>query len=181
MKIKALTLLILIVITTFLYNVVGGHLLFSFQKEQKWVYAMQKTSNFKILKLNASIYTFVDDADFENINENITIKHKIYHVFKKKIQDNILYLYYLPNKLETEKSINLKKIIDSDLNENSGLNKKPLEKLFKSLIKDYVFVSDYDLDLPKNINYSIVQQYISLTRTTLSGYIRLAFSPPKMI
>jgi hypothetical protein len=181
MKIKALILLILIVTTTFLYNVVGGHLLVSFQKEQKWVNKMQKTSNYKILKLNASIYTFVDDADFENINENITLNHKVYHVFKKKIQDNILYLYYLPNKLETEKTIGLKKMIDSELFENNGLNKKPLEKLFKSFIKDYVFTTNYDLNVPKNFNFSVVQQYISLTKTTFSGFLRLAFSPPKLV
>lgn len=77
MKIKASVLILLIITTTFLYNVVGCHLLLSLQKEQRWVNAMQKTSNYRVLKLNASIYTFVDDSDYENINEDVTINNKI--------------------------------------------------------------------------------------------------------
>ena len=99
MKKKAAFLLLILLITSLLYSTAEYYLLISYEKEQNWVTSMKNLPNseFKILKLNASIYTFVDDTEFENVNENILLNNKMYHVFKKRIKDNLLHLYYLSN------------------------------------------------------------------------------------
>ena len=74
--------------------------MFAYQEEQAWVKMManEPDSNYNVIHLNASLYSFIEDTDFEYVNENITIENKSYHIFKKRIKNNILSLYYLRNK-----------------------------------------------------------------------------------
>ncbi|MBF2708848.1 hypothetical protein [Flavobacterium soyangense] len=183
MKRKASTLLLLILTTTFLYNVIGVHLLFSLEKEHSWVVAMQNIpdSEFKVIKLNATLYSFAEDTEMEYVNENMSINNKVYHIFKRKIQDNIISLYYLPIKQQSATDINLKKLVDNDSFENAPLSKKPIEKFFKSVIKNYVqhnsstFVFDY-----KSKEYTLKFDFHPQGILN-SGYLSLADSPPDLV
>lgn len=183
MKKIASALLLLVITSTFLYNVIGCHLLFSLEKEHKWVAAMQNIpkSEFKVLKLNASIYSFVEDSEMEYVNENVTINNVVYHVFKKETKDNIITLYYLPNKQQNSTDILLKKLVDNDLFENSALNKKPLEKIFKSFQKDYISLN------PNNFNFALSGNTCKLVNESFlmqklhAGYLMALFSPPKVV
>jgi hypothetical protein len=183
MKRKASTLLLLILTTTFLYNVIGVHLLFSLEKEHSWVVAMQNIpdSEFKVIKLNATLYTFTEDTEMEYVNENMNINNKVFHIFKRKIQDNVISLYYLPNKQQTTTDINLKKLVDNDAPDNAPLGKKPMEKLFKLVIKDYTqqsanaFVFVYK-SKESPLKYDFYSQGI-----LHSGYLSRADSPPDLV
>lgn len=183
MKRKASTLLLLIITTTFLYNVVGFHLLFTLEKEHSWVVAMQNIpdSEFKVIKINATLYSFTEDAEMEYVNENMTVNNKVYHIFKRKIQDNIISLYYLPNKQQSATDINLKKLVDNDETDNAPLSKKPMEKLFKSLLKNYVHHNSdafifWDGAKQFTLKFDFHPQGI-----LHSGYLSRADSPPDLV
>ena len=183
MKRKASTLLLLILTTTFLYNVVGIHLLFTLEKEHSWVVAMQNIpdSEFKVIKINATLYSFTEDTEMEYVNENMTVNNKVYHIFKRKTQDNIISLYYLPNKQQSATDINLKKLVDNDETDNAPLSKKPLEKLFKTLLKNYVphhseaFVL-WDGAKQFTLKFDFHQQGI-----LHPGYLFITDSPPDLV
>lgn len=182
MRRKASSFLLLIVTATFLYNVIGVHLLFTLIKEHSWVVAMQNIpdSEFKVIKLNATVYTFTEDTEMEYVNENITINNKVYHIFKRKIQDNIINLYYLPNKQQSSTDINLKKLVDNEDPDNTPLSKKPIEKLFKAFLKNYVqhnssaFVLLFE-SRKCSIKFDFYPQGI-----LHSGYLSRADSPPDL-
>lgn len=183
MRRKASSLLLLIVTTTFLYNVIGFHLLFTLQKEHLWVVAMQNIpdSEFKVIKLNATLYTFTDDTEMEYVNENMTINNKVYHIFKRKIQDNIISLYYLPNNQQSTTDINLIKLVDNDDIEKAPLSKKPVEKLFKADQKIYVqYFSDIFIFLDEskaaNLKFDFYPKGI-----LHSGYLSRSDSPPDLV
>jgi len=156
-------------------------LLVSLKKEQAWVSAVQKSSNqnFKVIKLNASVYSFIEDSDFEYVNENVVINKNVYHVFKKRIKDNIISLYYLPNKQQTTTEVGLKKLVDNDLFENAPLSKKPLEKLFKSVIKDYIPSQYYSKETASNTSMADCSDDSHPKGRLQAGYKTLAYSPPK--
>jgi hypothetical protein len=180
MRRKASSLLILILTTTFLYNVIGVHLLFTLEKEQSWVVAKQNIpdSEFKVIKLNATLYTFTEDTEMEYVNENMTINNKVYHIFKRKIQDNIISLYYLPNKQQSATDINLKKLVDNDGPDNAPLSKKSMEKLFKSFVKNYVqYNSNTFVLLDESKKCSLKFDFYP-QGTLHSGYLLRADSPP---
>lgn len=183
MKRKASTLLLLILTTTFLYNVVGFHLLFTLQKEHSWVIAMQNIpdSEFKVIKINATLYSFTEDTEMEYVNENISINNKIYHIFKRKIQDNIISLYYLPNKQQSATDINLKKLVDNNAFDNAPLSKKAMEKLFKSDIKNYVqHNSNTFVFLSKSKKFTLKFDFHP-QGILHSGYLSLPDSPPDLV
>jgi len=183
MKRKASTLLLLILTTTFLYNVVGFHLLFTLQKEHSWVVKMQNIpdSEFKVIKLNATLYSFTEDTEMEYVNEDMSINNNVYHVFKRKIQDNIISLYYLPNKQQSTTDINLKKLVDNDTFENAPLSKKPMEKLFKSLLKNYVpHHSDAFIFWNESKQYTLKFDF-HFPGILHSGYLSRADSPPDFV
>jgi hypothetical protein len=183
MKRKASTLLLIILTTTFLYNVVGFHLLFTLEKEHSWVIAMQNIpdSEFKVIKINATLYSFTEDTEMEYVNENMTINNKVYHVFKRKIQDNIISLYYLPNKQQSVTDINLKKLVENDQTDNVPLSKKPMEKLFKSVVKDYTQHSSNAFTfLGKSKKFTLKFDFHP-QGILHSGYLSLADSPPDLV
>ncbi|WP_395051186.1 hypothetical protein [Flavobacterium sp.] len=180
---KASTLLLLILTTTFLYNVIGVHLLFSLEKEHSWVVAMQNIpdSEFKVIKINATLYTFTEDTEMEYVNENMTINNKVFHIFKRKIQDNIISLYYLPNKQQSTTDINLKKLVDNDAPDNAPLSKKPMEKSFKSVIKDYTqHSSNAFVFVYKSKECSLKFDFYS-QGILHAGYLSRADSPPDLV
>lgn len=183
MKKWASALLLLILTTTFLYNAIGCHLLFTLKEEQSWIKAMQKIpdAEFKIIKVNASLYSFMEDSELEYVNENVTLKNKVYHIFKKQIKDNIIYLYYLPNEMQTAVDLSLKKLIDSELFDNSALSKKPLEKLFMSFIKDYIPQNDYSFDF--SIHHGTLAKKMPTEPIQLpkSGHSIPLYAPPKSL
>lgn len=180
MKKTASLLLIMTLFTTLFYNAVEYYMIVKYEKEQSWIQSMQNTpdSEFKVIQLNATLYTFIEDSEIEQVNENVVIDNKIYHVFKKSIKDNVLNLYYLGQENQNAIAINLKSLIGSESDSNS---KSPIEKLIKNFNKDYV----------SNEHKTFVYNFLTPSKTTsvfenqnpkqLSGFCKVAYSPPKLV
>lgn len=172
----------LFLLVTLFYNVLGYYLMFAQQEEQAWVASMEKkeASSFKVLRLNATLYTFIDDTDFEYVNENVTLNNKTYHVFKKRIQNNILSLYYLPNTHQDEVGKNLNDIVDNQLFNNGSSKESPVKKLLKSFLKDYVAheAADVCFTIQKPIESSV---YTTIKEAVQPGYYSLSYSPPDFV
>ncbi len=183
MKKKATFLLVLTLTMTLFYNVIGYYLILSYQKEQTWVASMKNIpdAEFQVIKLNASLYSFIDDAEMAFVNENVTINNKSYHIFKKKIQNNIIYLYYLRNFHESEAKDNLTKIVDNqDFNDNSTRT-NPVKKPLKSFLKDYVFENNFDFKSPSFLAYEATNITFFVQKSENTGFFNLPFSPPKTV
>ncbi len=173
----------LFLLVTLFYNVLGYYLMFAQQEEQAWVASMEKkeASNFKVLRLNATLYTFIEDTDFEYVNENVTLNNKTYHIFKKRIQNNILSLYYLPNTHQDEVGKDLNDIVDNQLFNNGSSKESPVKKLLKSFLKDYVAHE------AAVVAFSVKKPIESITYTTTPkeavqpGYYSLSYSPPDFV
>lgn len=182
MKKKAILLLTLMLTITLFYNVIGYYLMYAFEKEQTWVHAKQDIpeSEFRVIRLNASLYSFTEDTEMEYVNENITIKNVTYHIFKKKIENNILNLYYLRNSNQDSATVKLEKIADSQIFNGTSSNKNPLKKIVKSGFEKYVFEmysfekSILDFDFEKLRIQSI------LTQELHSGYLTISYTPPEI-
>ncbi|MGL2992762.1 hypothetical protein [Flavobacterium sp. TSSA_36] len=170
-------------IATLFYNVLGYYLLFHQQEEQQWVARMEhkEPSTYKILQMNASIYTFVEDTDFEYVNENITLKNKHYHIFKKRIQNNILYLYYLPNSHQDTLNTDLNSIVEQQLFDHSTSKDTPTKKLLKIVTAEYVASLPITITPPVVIVTTPLQLAQVQPAKTLYGYYNLPYSPPDVV
>ena len=176
MKKTASFLLIITLITSLFYNAVDYCLMISYEKEQTWIQSMQNLpeSEFKVIKLNATLYTFIEDSEIEQVNENIVINNKVYHIFKKSIKDNVLNLYYLGQENQNAIDINLKKYADSQ----SDSSQSPIQKLIKDFSKDYV-VSDYKIVVSNCcISSKITSIFENKNPKILEGFFKVPFSPP---
>jgi hypothetical protein len=161
----------------------GYYLMFAYQEEQAWVSSMEKRhdSEFQVIQLNATLYSFIEDTDFEYVNEDVIINNKTYHIFKKKIQNNILSLYYLRNSHQDAISQDLKDIVDNQLFNGSSSKESPVKKLLKSFLKDYVANSAVCVDFsPKTVLHS-TNPIITPNQAIDSGYISVSYSPPDFV
>ncbi len=162
---------------------IGYYLMFAYQEQQAWVARMEKTNHtdFRVMKLNASLYTFVEDTEFEDVNEDVIINKKSYHIFKKQIKDNTLHLYYLPNTNENKVSKDLNDIVDSQLFNNGNSKESPVKKILKSFIKDYV--DNPEISIPTQLGKLVSTSLISTTvvNFTESEHLSLPYSPPDFI
>jgi hypothetical protein len=182
MKKKAILLLTLVLTITLFYNVVGYYLMYAFEKEQTWVHAKQNIaeSEFKVIRLNASLYSFTEDTEMEYVNENITIKNVTYHIFKKKIENNIINLYYLRNNNQDSSTIKLEKIADSQIFNGTSSNKNPLKKIVKSGFEKYVFEK---LGFEKTtiaLEFKKLKIPSALQEELHSGYLTISYTPPEI-
>ncbi|SHM31199.1 hypothetical protein [Flavobacterium saccharophilum] len=174
----------LFLIVTLFYNVLGFYIMFAEQQEQVWVTAMEKTdnSNFEIIEIKITPYAYVVDSGIEDANEDFVIHNKTYHVFKKRIQNNVLQLYCLKSAHNEALNKDLKKIVDSQLFDDNSNKENPSKKLMKSFIQDYiqgntiVFIStSIKLVSPVTLNSYPPQKNL------LSGYFTTNDPPPDMV
>lgn len=168
----------LFLFVTLFYNALGYYLMFSYQEEQEWVSAMEKTPDeeFKVIELNATLYSFIEDTDFEYVNENVIIENKSYHIFKKRIKDNILSLYYLPNSYGDVIGKNLNEIVDNQLF-NCNSKDSPVKRLLKSFLQDYIPNTSVSTNFSTNVNWTAKRCFASLDAILHSGHL-IGFSPP---
>lgn len=158
--------------------------MFAEQQEQVWVNAMEKTdnSNFEIIEIKINPYAYVVDSGFEEANEDFIISNKTYHVFKKRIQNNVLKLYCLKNSHNEALNKDLKKIVDSQLFDADSNKENPGKKLMKSFILDYipgnpiVFIGTSLKVVP-----TVTLHSYFLQQNTLSGYFTANYPPPDMV
>lgn len=172
----------LFLLVTLFYNVLGYYLMFAYQEEQAWVKTMtnEPDSNYNVIHLNASLYSFIEDTDFEYVNENITIENKSYHIFKKRIKNNILSLYYLRNKHNEVISNEAKNIIASQLFNESSKSNSPLKKMMKSFIKDYISNDYYELETKPLIATYSTRLHSNPNNVLLDGFLTIHYTPPKI-
>lgn len=173
----------LFLLVTLFYNALGYYLMFAYQEEQAWVTSMQNTpdAEFKVIELNATLYSFIADTDFEYVNENVVIDNKSYHIFKKRIQNNILSLYYLPNSYGDIIGKDLKDIIDNQLFNSNSSNDTPVKKLLKSFLKDYVPATELCFSFSPEKGTVFVVNAKHPKDTLLSGYLSLSYTPPDFV
>jgi len=158
--------------------------MFAEQREQIWVNAMAETndSNFEVIEVQINPYAYVVDSGFEEANEDFVIENKIYHIFKKRIQNNVLKLYCLKNSHKEVLSEDLKKIVDSQIFDIDSNKENPSKKLMKSFIQDYIpndtmtlVITTTKLVLPVTLNSYNPKENL------LSGYFSTNYPPPDMV
>ncbi|SHG64582.1 hypothetical protein SAMN05444372_10874 [Flavobacterium micromati] len=173
----------LFILVTLFYNAMGYYLIFAYHEEQAWVLSMEKRhdSEFQIIKLNASLYSFVEDTDFEYVNENVVINNKSYHIFKKRIRDNILSLYYLRNSHHESINQDVKDIVDNQLFNTSSSKESPVKKLLKSFLKDYVANTEFCYSFSTSMQRTFVAFTKNPKETLLSGHFTLFYTPPDLV
>ena len=181
-KIASLFLLSTLLVTLF-YNVLGYRMLFAFEQEQEWVTTMKKIpdSEFKVINLNASLYTFVEDTEMEFVNENIVINKKKYHIFKKRIQNNLLQLYYLPTINSDLTSQEIEQLIDGQLSNYSNGNKESSKKIIKSFVIDYFIQYPQTIASVNKIGDKTIPLKSISTENLLSGHLSSFYSPPDLV
>ena len=157
--------------------------MFAYQKEQTWVSSMEKipSSEFQEIRLNASVYSFIEDTDFEYVNENVIIKNKSYHIFKKRIQNNVLSLYYLRNSYGDVIGKDLNEIVDNQLFDSTPSKESPAKKLLKSSLPDYIPNNPICIDFLAKANFNSIEPIITPNKELNSGYISLSYSPPDFV
>ncbi|MEO7976473.1 hypothetical protein [Flavobacterium sp.] len=174
----------LFLIVTLLYNVLGFYLMFAEQQKQLWVNSMEKSdnSNFEVIEVNINPYAYVVDSGFEDVNEDLVIKNKTYHVFKKRIINNVLKLYCLKNSNKDFFSKDLKKIVDSQIFDVDSNKENPSKKLMKSFIQDYI--PNYTINLvlsTSKLVFPLTLNSYNPKVDLLSGYFATNYPPPDMV
>ncbi len=173
---------ILFLLSAFFYNALGIYLMVSFKEEQSWVSMMQKIpdSEFKIIRLNTTIYTSIEDTDFEYLNEDMVIENKVYHIFKKRIQNGILNLYYLRNYHQNALG---KKLTDLVNNQTTNpANEGPVKKILKSFLKTYI-IQDTKIVADHSAKKTFIyKSNFCFTKEDLqAGHLSINSPPPDLV
>jgi hypothetical protein len=178
-KKTASILLITLIITSICYNLLAYYVVFANQKEQSWVEKIQNSPDtaFQVIKLNATLYSFIEDSDLQQVNETVVIDQKVYHIFKKQIKDNVLNLYYLGDENQTAIDVSLKKLMDAD----SSSDKMPLKKLLNNISKDYITSYGYKLVVFELDTISNPAIFENPTNSLLKGFSAINIPPPEFI
>lgn len=173
---------ILFLLLTFFYNVLGLYMLFADQKEQTWVTAMEKLdeSKFQIIKLDINPYAYIVDSGFEEVNEDVTINNTVYHVFKNRIQNNVLKLYCLKNNHQAVVDKNLRSLVDNQLVGTNSNKENPTKKFSKSFVKDYISNNPATYILNSKIIFNVMSFPFVIKNDLLDGFFMTHYPPPNV-
>jgi hypothetical protein len=153
---------------------------FADQKEQTWVTAMEKVdeSKFQIFEFEINPYAYIVDSGFEEVNEDILINHTVYHVFKNRIQNNVLKLYCLKNTHQDIVNKDLRNVLDNLLVDNPKEN--PAKKVLKTFVKDYISTDEVIYELHSQIIFDNVSFSFFLKNDLLDGFSTTHYPPPNV-
>ena len=173
----------LFLLVSLFYNVLGYYLMFSYQEEQAWVSAMEKTpdSGISSNRIECHLIFLYEDTDFEYVNENVIIENKSYHIFKKRIHNNILSLYYLRNSYGDVIGKDLKDIVDNQLFDSTPSENAPIKKLLKTFLQDYIPNTTVCVNFSPNSDRDSKKLSSSLNLELNSGYLSSLYMPPKFV
>jgi hypothetical protein len=157
--------------------------MFADQKEQTWVAAMEKSedSKFEVIEMEINPYAYVVDSGFEYVDDDIVVNNKTYHVFKKRIQNNVLKLYCLKSSHYDVISKDLKRIVDDQLFDNTSNKENPTKKLLKSFIKDYIPNKSVSFDFNHKTIGSVRNVIYMPKNSPVSGFLTSNYLPPDCI
>jgi len=153
------------------------------QQQQVWVTATEKTDdlNFEIIEVDIDPYAYIVDSGFENVSEDIAINNNSYHVFKKRIQNNVLKLYCLKYPDKSVLSSNLKKIVDYQLFDTNSNKENSGKKLIKSFSKDFISQTPCAIQTSNLIVFPVTIFTEGPKGTSLSGYLTINCPPPNRV
>jgi len=173
----------LFLIAALFYNLLGFYMMIAKQQHQVWVAANEKTCdlNFEVIDVNINPYAYIVDSGFENVDEDIVIKNKNYHVFKKRIQNNVLRLYCLRQLNKNVISSDLKKMVDCQLYDTNSGKEHSCKKIIKSLLKDFISQTPFSLSTTTTTVFPVTVFIYEPKRSSLSGYLTINNPPPNMV
>lgn len=173
----------LFLVLTFSYNILGFYMMFAEQQQQLWVNAMEKMhdDNFEIIAVTINPYAYIVDSGFEYVSTNIIVKNKRYHVFKKRIVNNVLKLYCLKNDHNQIINNHFKKILDNHLFDDASNDANSSKKIIKSIIKDFISSHQTDFVVVNNDFFYDSLRCFTSEKNILPGYSSTTYPPPDRV
>lgn len=173
----------LFLIAALFYNVLGFYMMIAEQQQQVWVAANEKTCdlNFEVVEVNINPYAYIVDSGFEKVNEDIVIKNVSYHVFKKRIQNNVLKFYCLRQLNKNVISNDFKEIVDCQLYDTNSNKEDSGKKLIKSFSKDFINHNPSILTTNPTAFFPVTVVTYKPQKTLPSGYNTINYPPPNMV
>lgn len=137
-------------------------------------------SHFETIQVEIDPYGYVVDSGFENANQDIVSDGVSYHVFKKRIQNNVLTLYCLRN-LDNEKfDSQLKKVVASQLFDSDSDNDQLDKRLMSSFFKDYIPHAPFAMPILCKAAPTTAQLSGNPRSDLLPGYPTTNYLPPNI-
>ncbi len=167
-----------------LYNAFGYYVLFAYEQQQvrSLCVSQLSESDFTITKMPATLYTHVEDSDFEYVNTEVKMGGKVFNIVKQRVLHDTLYMYSLRNFKAEDLTGKLNDIVVSQtIEKQTGNYPSPINNLLKSFIKDYLPNHEIRICLnnvtPKNDYEKIISNVSGLISVTLS----VCSPPPKFV
>lgn len=165
-----------------LYNAFGYYLLFAYEHKNARIDYLEQLPDeaYQVMSYKLADYAIAHDTDFEYVDKELTLEGKSFHIIKKRILGDTLYLYYLPNFKQDELRQNLNDIVETQSITKQSHSTSPIKVLLKSFLKDYIPNDIYILVVryPEEIHEATVLGNTS-DKAVVSPYLSLHSPPPE--
>lgn len=168
-----------------LYNAFGYYILFAYLHHDARIQYLEKLPDnaYEVLSYKFSDYNIrTHDTDFELVDKEVVLENKSYHIIKKRIEGNTLYLYFLPNHKQDELRQNLNNIVEIQTFTKQSSTDLPIKILLKSFLKYYI-TTDIALFFVLN-NETVFEHHIKGNTTDCTvtpPYLPFQYPPPQVI
>jgi hypothetical protein len=133
----------ILLLISLLYNAFGYYLLYLYGSGKVRIEstAQLPESALEVAKFKVALYTSVPDTEFENVDVEMDIEGKTYHIVRQRIKNDSLYLYYVRNFQKEELRAAVNDITENQNSAQGASHNTPAKDLVKSFLKDY-FIND---------------------------------------
>lgn len=175
---------LILLLPLLLYSAFGYYILFAYLHQNARIDYLEHLPDeaYQVLSYKLSDYTIrIHDTDFDWVDTELTLEGKSYHIIKKRITDNTLQLYYLPNHKQDDLRQTLNNIVDSQTLSKSSSSDSPIKTFLKIFLKDYIANDVSFISLNNTPTFILNIKGNTTDKGIISPYISLQFPPPKMI
>ena len=168
-----------------LYNTIGYHLLFAYERQQARDLAIRITpeSHFKVIKIKVALYSSVKDTEFEFVDEELTQGDQTYRIVKKRIKNDTAELYYFRDFRQEELRKNMNEILADQNPFHKPGQGNPIKYLLKNFIKDYLPHEEFHalLDCALELTPVLTKIKVAPDDRLRPAHLSVASPPPEMV
>jgi hypothetical protein len=165
-----------------LFNAFGYYILYGYEQQNARIDYLQDLPESAFQKMSFKLvdYTTVHNTDYEYVDNELILEGKTYHIIKKRILNDTLHLYYLPNTRQDQLRQNFSDVVEAQTVTKQSNNTTPLKQLLKNFLKDYIsndifiLVERYPNEMPEATVMGKATK-----NAPLSPYLPLHSPPPE--
>jgi hypothetical protein len=176
-------LLVISLLGLLVFNAIGYYALIAYEgvEAKRVAIASVQDANLIQFKFPATVYSHVENSDFEFLDGEYSHEGKTYVMVKKRIVNDTVEVYCLHNMKQDLLNDKLGEYVSAQTNDKSQHPASPVKQLVKNFLKEYLSDTPFTIAAPNFVSTTSRLGLSTDTAVLSSAVISILAPPPQSV